>query len=75
MAEAEKLVIGEEIGKLSQEDSRVVSGVSQYKRDMRDAATPNKKCKFCGEASHGIDRGFAVRKEKCCAWNERCMKC
>ena len=40
LAEAEKLVVAEEIGKLSQEDSRSVAGVSQYMRDKKDALTP-----------------------------------
>ena len=48
---AKKLVIAEEIGKLSQADSKSVSGISQYKRDQRDAAMPNKRCKWCGEKS------------------------
>ena len=51
LADAEKLVIAEEIGKLSQEDSKSVSGISQYKKDQRLAATPGKRCKWCGEAS------------------------
>ena len=75
LAEAEKLVVAEEIGKLSQEDSRSVAGVSQYKRDKKDAHTPGKRCKWCGEASHGNDTELAVRKENCGAWNERCNKC
>ena len=75
LAEAEKLVIAEEIGKLSQEDSRSVAGISQYKRDQRDAVTPSKRCKWCGEASHGKDADLSVRREKCTAWDERCKKC
>ena len=42
LAEAEKIVIAEEMGKLSQEESRSVSGISQYKRDKKEAATPGK---------------------------------
>ena len=49
LPEAKKLVIAEEIGSQSQVDSKSVSGISQYKRDQRDAAMPNKRCKWCGE--------------------------
>ena len=75
LADAEKLVIAEEIGKLSQEDSKSVSGISQYKKDQRLAATPGKRCKWCGEASHGKDADLSVRREKCTAWDEKCKKC
>ena len=75
LAEAEKIVIAEEMGKLSQEESRSVSGIFQYMRDKKEAATPGKRCKWCGEASHGKDAELSVRKEKCAAWDERCKKC
>ena len=45
LAEAEKIVIAEEMGKLSQEESRSVSGIFQYMRDKKMAATPGKRCK------------------------------
>ena len=75
LAEAEKIVIAEEMGKLSQEESRFVSGISQYMRDKKEATTPGKRCKWCGEASHGKDADLSVRREKCSAWDERCKKC
>ena len=75
LLEAEKLVVAEEIGKFSQEDSRSVSALSQYQRQKKGLGKL-KRCKWCGEQDHG-DNGheFRIRKEKCSAFNEQCQKC
>ena len=75
LAQAEKLVVAEEIGKLSQEDSRTVSGLSLYKQQQKQVkAEPDKKCKFCGGDQHG-DGSRLWRKKKCPAFGEKCRKC
>ena len=49
LPEAEKLVIAEEIGKLSQADSRSVQAMSSYQKQKKEAVgSGNKKCKHCG---------------------------
>ena len=75
LVEAEKLVIAEEIGKFSQEDSRSVSALSLYQKQKKGLGKW-KSCKWCGEQAHG-DNGheFRIRKEKCSAFNEQCKKC
>ena len=63
------MIIAEENWKLSQkEDSRSVDSICQYKRDLREAVTPSKRCIWCGEATHGKDAELSVRREKCTAW-------
>ena len=65
LKEAEKLVIADETGKLSQEDSRSVAAGSLYQRQKRKAAGGGKKCKFCGGTTHSEEEGdsFHVRKK------------
>ena len=49
LAQAEKLVIAEEIGRLSQVDSKSVSGLSLYKQQQKEVKhSVGGKCRFCG---------------------------
>ena len=64
LAEAEELVVAEEIGKLSQVDSRSVSGISQYKRDQRDNATREYK-RDQGDNNRRDQRDTAIVGLKC----------
>ena len=77
LKEAEKLVIAEETGKLSQEDSRSVAALSLYQRQKKEAAGGGKKCKFCGGTTHSEEEGdsFHVRKKHCPAFGKKCEKC
>ena len=79
LAQAEKLVVAEEIGKLSQADSRSVNGLSLYKQQQKqNNAVSGKKCRFCGGAWHEADPGVEprdVRRLKCPAFGEQCREC
>ena len=78
LPEAEKLVIAEEIGKLSQVDSRSVQAVSNYQKQKQEVAgNVDKKCRFCGGDTHDKEVGntFPVRKKHCPAFAKKCDKC
>ena len=79
LQEAEKLVIAEETGKLSQEDSRSVSVLSHYQRQKREAGGGGggKKCNHCGGATHNKEEGNTapVRRKHCPAFDKKCEKC
>ena len=78
LPEAEKLVIAEEIGKLSQADSRSVQAMSNYQRQKKEVAGKvDKKCRHCGGDTHDKEEGntFPVRKKHCPAFMKKCEKC
>ena len=74
LPEAEKLVIAEEIGKLSQADSRSVQAMSSYQKQRKEvASTGNQKCWRCGGDIHDKEVGntFPVRKQHCPAFTKK----
>ena len=78
LPDAEKLVIAEEIGKLSQEDSRSVHAMSNYQKQKKEAAGDgDKKCWRCGGDSHDKEVGntVKVRRKHCPAFEKKCEKC
>ena len=73
LPEAEKLVIAEEIGKLSQQDSRSVQAMSNYQKQKKEAAgSGDKKCGHCGGESHNKEVGntVPVRRKHCPAFKK-----
>ena len=78
LPEAEKLVIAEEIGKLSQADSRSVQAMSSYQKQRKEVANNgSQKCWRCGGESHDKEVGntTSVRRQHCPAFMKKCEKC
>ena len=59
-----------------------VSKVTGYKAHLKEQqlaerkkAEDEVKCRFCGKRGHGGSPNFAVKKEKCSAFDKRCNTC
>ena len=41
----------------------------------RETVDDEAKCKFCGRKGHGGSQNFEVKKEKCIAFDKKCITC
>ena len=73
---------GRKAGKYLDSSEAEVSKVTGYKAHLKEQqlaervkAEDEVKCRFCGKRGHGGSPNFAVKKEKCSAFDKRCNTC